>query len=934
MLSFFLPKDRWKWDPSKGAPDKKVLKLQRQTLRSGSDDVKRCLLEHIANLADSSVELQSALCDGKVTADVCICFLSGSATVQQAAANALAALCDGHPGNCAAVVSARHTTLLSSPRQPLPHALKLLHDKNLDLALAAAGLLDSLAACESGAVVAQLHQPGCVTRLLTQMRSWSRGALTAGAPPAVAARLLRLLGLLLGVAQAAASAGGAVTCRELFKAGVMGLLLEMAQEHRGQQDPRLPRTEAGGEEGGGGGWGHAAVVRDALNLLFVMLSQPTRLDLQHMPATHTLRRPPNPHLHPHRHPPPRPGAALRCATRRYTALHCVAPSLLQVPAHRLKLQEADGVQRLLAVLRDLQLPWSVRLQAVAALTAAAASPAVAEDVRAKGLGLVVPMISAFVRGREVPGSPGAAGTPQRTHAPAGPDAAAASPPPLASPADSVFGGSPGSFAAAAGAPDPEPRTEVVVEALLGLLGAVAGATEAGELVEEPRLAVLLAALNSGTASFSGGGYRTATAAAQVLFRLASSRPDAPLPPALSGPNVTGPLMKLVARALDYAAASSWKDAQVLHGAWCAEGLLCKVMEAEQRRSDSARAAVGSGGMLQQGVRLLEASAPVLLVAVGAAPPPYAAPAASVWQTPGVPQAEELRPDGRAYLAKERVSSDLRACAPLLLALLGDLAQHPVHQPALRDMGVSEAARRLLPWKQVQWRVKRLLHLLGELEVEYKPFTAYGCGPLLAGVLASQRLDPRPFLEAGVDAHLLLRLEEGHMRERLGLDELDVLKVSRLRDAHSLFSAIDAVDGRLDGCVTATHLEKYLTTVGSLRQREAQELSETTFRQMQVLPGEPANFMQFLAVYPSLEGELEAVMPQRPTGRGAGAGDGGGGSAAAAFNYGTYGGGGGSAAGPSGGAGAFAAGEGGGAARAWKRQRVGGEGADGGARDGH
>ncbi|GLC34629.1 hypothetical protein PLESTB_001240700 [Pleodorina starrii] len=878
MLSFFLPKDRWKWDPSKGAPDKKVLKLQRQTLRSGSDDVKRCLLEHIANLADSSVELQSALCDGKVTADVCICFLSGSATVQQAAANALAALCDGHPGNCAAVVSARHTTLLSSPRQPLPHALKLLHDKNLDLALAAAGLLDSLAACESGAVVAQLHQPGCVTRLLTQMRSWSRGALTAGAPPAVAARLLRLLGLLLGVAQAAASAGGAVTCRELFKAGVMGLLLEMAQEHRGQQDPRLPRTEAGGEEGGGGGWGHAAVVRDALNLLFVMLSQ--------------------------------------------------------VPAHRLKLQEADGVQRLLAVLRDLQLPWSVRLQAVAALTAAAASPAVAEDVRAKGLGLVVPMISAFVRGREVPGSPGAAGTPQRTHAPAGPDAAAASPPPLASPADSVFDGSPGSFAAAAGAPDPEPRTEVVVEALLGLLGAVAGATEAGELVEEPRLAVLLAALNSGMASFSGGGYRTATAAAQVLFRLASSRPDAPLPPALSGPNVTGPLMKLVARALDYAAASSWKDAQVLHGAWCAEGLLCKVMEAEQRRSDSARAAVGSGGMLQQGVRLLEASAPVLLVAVGAAPPPYAAPAASVWQTPGVPQAEELRPDGRAYLAKERVSSDLRACAPLLLALLGDLAQHPVHQPALRDMGVSEAARRLLPWKQVQWRVKRLLHLLGELEVEYKPFTAYGCGPLLAGVLASQRLDPRPFLEAGVDAHLLLRLEEGHMRERLGLDELDVLKVSRLRDAHSLFSAIDAVDGRLDGCVTATHLEKYLTTVGSLRQREAQELSETTFRQMQVLPGEPANFMQFLAVYPSLEGELEAVMPQRPTGRGAGAGDGGGGSAAAAFNYGTYGGGGGSAAGPSGGAGAFAAGEGGGAARAWKRQRVGGEGADGGARDGH
>ena len=68
---------------------------------------------------------------------------------------------------------------------------------------------------------------------------------------------------------------------------------------------------------------------------------------------------------------------------------------------------------------------------------------------------------------------------------------------------------------------------------------------------------------------------------QVLFRLAS-RPEAALPPALSGPQVTGPLAKLVSRAQDYAAAASGKDAQVLHGAWCAEGVLCKVSRTGRR----------------------------------------------------------------------------------------------------------------------------------------------------------------------------------------------------------------------------------------------------------------------------------------------------------------------------------------------------------------
>ncbi len=45
--------------------------------------MKQRLLEHIADLADNGPEFQSALCDGKITADVCVCFLTGSVTVRR-----------------------------------------------------------------------------------------------------------------------------------------------------------------------------------------------------------------------------------------------------------------------------------------------------------------------------------------------------------------------------------------------------------------------------------------------------------------------------------------------------------------------------------------------------------------------------------------------------------------------------------------------------------------------------------------------------------------------------------------------------------------------------------------------------------------------------------------------------------------------------------
>jgi hypothetical protein len=80
----------------------------------------------------------------------------------------------------------------------------------------------------------------------------------------------------------------------------------------------------------------------------------------------------------------------------------------------------------------------------------------------------------------------------------------------------------------------------------------------------------------------------------------------------------------------------------------------------------------------------------------------------------------------------------------------------------------------------QWRVKQVLHLLGEREIEYQPFTSYGCGPLLGSLLTSQGLDPTPFLSRRLDAHMLLNLEDSYLRERLGMDPADVFKVGRCR----------------------------------------------------------------------------------------------------------------------------------------------------------
>jgi hypothetical protein len=55
-------------------------------------------------------------------------------------------------------------------------------------------------------------------------------------------------------------------------------------------------------------------------------------------------------------------------------------------------------------------------------------------------------------------------------------------------------------------------------------------------------------------------------------------------------------------------------------------------------------------------------------------------------------------------------ADLRAAVPVLLQLLGDLAQRAAARPLLQEMGVREAVRKLLPWRRAQvrcpWRVGR------------------------------------------------------------------------------------------------------------------------------------------------------------------------------------------------------------------------------------
>ncbi len=74
------------------------------------------------------------------------------------------------------------------------------------------------------------------------------------------------------------------------------------------------------------------------------------------------------------------------------------PSLYpQAHSHRSKLQEVDGVQKLLSLMREISLPWSAKMQAAAVLAAAAGSTTVAEEIRTRGLDVVIPILIALLK---------------------------------------------------------------------------------------------------------------------------------------------------------------------------------------------------------------------------------------------------------------------------------------------------------------------------------------------------------------------------------------------------------------------------------------------------------------------------------------------------------------------------------------------------------
>ncbi|GFR40200.1 hypothetical protein Agub_g760 [Astrephomene gubernaculifera] len=470
------------------------------------------------------------------------------------------------------------------------------------------------------------------------------------------------------------------------------------------------------------------------------------------------------------------------------------------------------------------------------------------------------MVDAFVSGRQVPGALGATTTPPRGIALAGAagasssmaGAAAASPFSPAGAALSPLSSSLGSPSGPGGAAEePEPRIVEVVEELLRLVDAVAASPDAPAVLEGNRLSVLMAAFNSGMPNFQGGGYRVAAECAQVLFRLSLHSAGALLS-SLSGPHVTGPLAALVRRGKDYATAADAKQAQVLYGAWCAAGLLCQVLDA--KRTQGRVQEVLHGDVLRCAVELLDGSAPALLAAVGVLPPPSGGGEGSL-------AAQAVGLAGLVFLSTERVTAALCAAASRLLSLLMELARDMANQQALRGMGAAKAAQQLLSWQQVQWSAKRLLHLMGIMEAEYQPFVRYG-GPLLAALLGSQGVSAAPFLARGVDAHILLGLDDHYLRTQLGLDEVAVLKVARIRSAYSLFAAMDAEDGRMDGCVSAADVETYMQNRANMRLNTAVDLRERLFMELKVLPGEPICFMQFVNCFPWLDAELQAFMPHR------------------------------------------------------------------------
>lgn len=80
---------------------------------------------------------------------------------------------------------------------------------------------------------------------------------------------------------------------------------------------------------------------------------------------------------------------------------------------------------------------------------------------------------------------------------------------------------------------------------------------------------------------------------------------------------------------------------------------------------------------------------------------------------------------------------------------------------------------MTPQNSAKW----LLSLLGEGLEEYQPFARYGKGLLFTALLESQGLQTKPFLDRGMDAGILVDLEDDFLSTDVGLDKIALLKVS-------------------------------------------------------------------------------------------------------------------------------------------------------------
>ncbi|GIL65781.1 hypothetical protein Vafri_19403, partial [Volvox africanus] len=283
-----------------------------------------------------------------------------------------------------------------------------------------------------------------------------------------------------------------------------------------------------------------------------------------------------------------------------------------------------------------------------------------------------------------------------------------------------------------------------------------------------------------------------------------------------------------------------------------------VIESKLQRGEVSRTEVLSGSILPKLAKLLCNSTETVLVAANA-----------------VKAVQHLTPDGsqqmsalvsgvcsrvcsagHAYLAQRQVGPDMQAAVPLALRLLTEFSQDFDSLQVLRAFKMEAALGRLKLWQATKCLAAQLLSKLAEAELEYQPYPLYGNGIVQAEVLRSVRLDVRPFHEKGVSAAQLLNLSGHQMKTWLGLDPTEISQVVLIQQANRVFTAIDKMDRKVDGCIAQDDLQRYLISTYNMREENAESLSHRTFEHMQVDPCASASFLDWVKVFASLKGELE------------------------------------------------------------------------------